>query len=212
LFPALYAILDVSPTQTAESALSLAEMLAGAGVRLMQVRGKHISTRDYIRVARRAVDAMLQRGVQVFINDRADIAGLSGATGVHVGQEDIPVDAARAACPPPMQVGVSTHNLAQVRAALLTSADYIAIGPIFATASKDNPDPVVGLELLKQARALTSKPLVAIGGITVETASDVYAAGADSVAVISDIARATDPAKRAAQYLEIAKRAKAAGA
>jgi thiamine-phosphate pyrophosphorylase len=111
-----------------------------------------------------------------------------------------------------MQVGVSTHNLAQVRAALLTSADYIAIGPIFATTSKDNPDPVVGLELLKQARALTSKPLVAIGGITVETAGDVYAAGADSVAVISDIARATDPAKRAAQYLEIAKRAKAAGA
>jgi thiamine-phosphate pyrophosphorylase len=103
-------------------------------------------------------------------------------------------------------VGVSTHNLEQLRAAGRTSADYIAVGPIFPTSTKENPDPVVGIEFLRAARKITGKPLVAIGGITVESAGEVYAAGADSVAVIGDLMSARDPAARAREYLAIAER------
>jgi len=125
---------------------------------------------------------------------------------VHVGQEDLPVDEARKICGTPLWVGVSTHTLEQLRAAEATSADYIAVGPIFPTGTKANPDPVVGLEFLRAARQLTRKPLVAIGGITVESAGEVYAAGADSVAVIGDLMSARDPAARAREYLAIAER------
>jgi thiamine-phosphate pyrophosphorylase len=106
-------------------------------------------------------------------------------------------------------VGVSTHNLEQLRAADLTSADYIAVGPVFPTATKENPDPVVGIEFLRAARKTTRKPLVAIGGITVQSAGEVFRAGADSVAVISDLALAPDPVRRARDYLTIAKQAMA---
>jgi thiamine-phosphate pyrophosphorylase len=210
LFPALYAILDVGPNQSPESAVSLAEALAQAGVRLLQIRAKNLPARDYFQVASRLVQSASPHGLRLIVNDRPDVAALSGAAGVHVGQEDLPVEAARTVCPSPLWVGVSTHNVEQLEAAIQTSADYIAVGPVFPTLSKENPDPVVGLELIRHARAITRKPIVAIGGITVETASDVFAAGADSVAVISDIARAADPAKRAAQYLEIAARAASA--
>jgi thiamine-phosphate pyrophosphorylase len=128
-----------------------------------------------------------------------------GAKGVHVGQEDLPAEAARKICPAPQWVGVSTHNLEQLCAANATSADYIAVGPIFQTHTKENPDPVVGLEFLRQARKITRKPLVAIGGITVKSAAEVFRAGADSVAVISDLITAADPAHRALEYLEIAR-------
>jgi thiamine-phosphate pyrophosphorylase len=207
LFPALYAILDVSPSQSPESAIHLASRLATAGVSLMQVRAKNLAPAKYFEVSRRAIEATSRFSVRIVVNDRPDVAALSGAAGVHVGQEDSPVESARATCKAPLWVGVSTHNVAQLEAACATSADYIAVGPVFATQSKENPDPVVGLELVRRARLMTRKPIVAIGGITVDTAADVFAAGADSVAVISDIARATDPEKRAAQYLEIAKRA-----
>jgi thiamine-phosphate pyrophosphorylase len=207
LFPALYAILDVSPGQSPESAIHLASRLASAGVSLMQVRAKNLAPAKYFEVTRRAIEATSRFGVRIVVNDRPDVAALSGAAGVHVGQEDLPVDAARATCKAPLWVGVSTHNVAQLEAACATAADYIAVGPVFATQSKENPDPVVGLELVRRVRAMTQKPIVAIGGITVDTAAEVFAAGADSVAVISDLARATDPEKRAAQYLEIARRA-----
>ena len=210
MFPALYAILDVSPSHSPESAIHLAGRLASAGVSLMQVRAKNLAPGKYFEVSRRAIDATSRFGVRIVVNDRPDVAALCGAAGVHVGQEDLPVEAARATCKAPLWVGISTHNVAQLEAACATSADYIAVGPIFATQSKENPDPVVGLELVRRARALTKKPIVAIGGITVETAGDVFAAGANSVAIISDLVRAADPAKRAAQYLEIASRAFAA--
>ncbi len=142
----------------------------------------------------------------MIVNDRPDIAAIAGAHGVHVGQEDLPVEDARKICPPPRWVGVSTHNLEQLRAADVTSADYIAVGPIFPTVTKENPDPVVGLDFLRAARKITRKPLVAIGGITVQSASEVFHAGADSVAVISDLATAPDPAQCAREYLAIAKR------
>ena len=141
------------------------------------------------------------------VNDRPDIAVLAGATGVHVGQEDLEVEQARELVSAEKWVGVSTHNIEQFRRAARTSADYVAVGPIFATGSKANPDPVVGTDLLRRVRGFTEKPIVAIGGITVETAASVIEAGADCVAVISDILRAPDRARRTRQYLELLGRA-----
>jgi thiamine-phosphate pyrophosphorylase len=145
------------------------------------------------------------------VNDRPDIARLVGAGGVHVGQEDLPVEAARAVCAPKgdpnFWVGVSTHSLEQVRAAAQTSADYIALGPIFTTRTKHKPDPVVGADFIRRARELTQKPLVAIGGITAERAEEAYRAGADCIAVARDLICAPDPAARVRDYLRIAEAA-----
>jgi thiamine-phosphate pyrophosphorylase len=208
LFPALYAILDASPEFSSESSLSIfeiADRLVEAGVELFQYRDKRSSAR---RIQENSLELCLRlvpKGVRVIVNDRADIAAMADAGGVHVGQEDLPVEEARKICGAGLWVGVSTHNLEQLRAADATSADYIAVGPIFPTGTKANPDPVVGLEFLRAARRITRKPLVAIGGITVESAGAVYQAGADSVAVIRDLMAASDPAQRAREYLTIAK-------
>jgi len=210
LFPALYAILDASPEFAADSELSIfeiAEQLADAGVELFQYRDKHGTARKIQETSAAILErlAAAAHGARFIVNDRADVAAIVGAGGVHVGQEDLPVEAARKICGGAVWVGVSTHNLEQLRAADATSADYIAVGPIFPTGTKANPDPVVGLEFLRAARQITRKPLVAIGGITVESARDVYRAGADSVAVIRDLMAAKDPARKAREYLEIAK-------
>ena len=140
------------------------------------------------------------------MNDRADIALLVNAQGVHVGQEDLTAEEARGIVGPKRWVGISTHNLKQLDAADKTSADYIAFGPIFETGSKENPDPVVGLEGLREARQHTRKPLVAIGGISLERAADTFRAGADSVAVIRDLIACEDPATRARLFLREAAR------
>ena len=208
MFPALYAILDASPEFSSESALSIPEIadrLADAGVELFQYRDKRGPSRRIHQNSQALCGRLASRRVRVIVNDRADIAAMTGAGGVHVGQEDLPVEEARKICGAGRWVGVSTHNLEQLRAADATSADYIAVGPIFATGTKANPDPVVGLEFLRAARHITRKPLVAIGGITVESAGDVYQAGADSIAVIRDLMAASDPAQRAREYLAIAK-------
>ena len=204
LFPALYAILD--PALARSPVVSLAEALAGAGVQLIQLRDKASNARNMYSEARNLAAALSPRGVRVIVNDRPDIATIVGAGGVHVGQEDLPVEEARKICRPPLWVGVSTHNLEQLREAVRTSADYIAVGPIFPTATKENPDPVVGTGFLREARGMTGKPLVAIGGITLDRAEDVFRAGADSVAVIGDLLSAPDPAARAREYLAIAAR------
>jgi thiamine-phosphate pyrophosphorylase len=209
LFPSLYAILDATPNQPTDSLLSLAGSLAKTGVQLIQLRAKHIPPRRFQEIAR-ALIAAAPRSVRTIINDRPDIASIAKAAGVHVGQQDLPVAAAREICPAPQWVGISTHNLEQLRAASETSADYIALGPIFPTRTKENPDPVVGLELIRAARKLTRKPLVAIGGITIKSASRVFQAGADSVAVISDLLNTPDPAERAREYLSVAAQAIAA--
>ena len=125
------------------------------------------------------------------------------ASGVHVGQEDLGVEAARSVIGAGKLLGVSTHNLGQFKDAAATSADYVALGPVFSTSTKANPDPVVGIELIRQVRSLTDKPIVAIGGITLERAAEVIHAGADSVAIISDILLAPDAAQRARQYIEL---------
>jgi thiamine-phosphate pyrophosphorylase len=203
LFPALYAILD--PKFAQGPPLEFALKLAGAGVELIQLRDKGGTARRIYDEASELVTHLSPRGVRLILNDRPDIAAMAGAGGVHVGQEDLPVQEARRICGPSRWVGISTHNIEQFREAALTSADYIAVGPIFPTAAKENPDPVVGIDFVRAVRKLTPKPIVAIGGITVESAADVFRAGADSVAVIRDLLSAPHPVGRAREYLEIAR-------
>jgi thiamine-phosphate pyrophosphorylase len=205
VFPSLYAILDRGLLTA--PAVELAGTLAEAGVELVQLRDKRAAGQLYAEV-KELVEALAPRSVRLIVNDRADIAAMAGAAGVHVGQSDLPVGEARTICGHSLWVGVSTHNLKQLCEADATSADYIAVGPIFPTATKENPDPVVGIEFLREARQRTRKPLVAIGGITIESAADVFRAGADSVAVIRDLLSAPDPAARASEYLAIAERAR----
>ncbi len=202
VFPRLYAIID--PTLLNVSEPALAEALAGSGVKLIQYRNKTAPTRQFFDVSLQLSKMLGARGVRFIVNDRPDIALLAGAGGVHVGQDDLGVEEARAICGRERWVGVSTHTLEQVAAADRTSADYIAFGPVFPTATKQNPDAVVGTELLRRARKLTAKPLVAIGGITLERAAEVYRAGADSLAVISDLIRAENPGERAREFLAVA--------
>jgi thiamine-phosphate pyrophosphorylase len=179
-----------------------ARELAAAGVRWLQYRDKSASARDLLETSQKLISSLSSRGSSLIVNDRPDVAALAGAAGVHVGQEDLDAEQARAVVGKEMWVGVSTHTLEQFRRAASTSADYIAVGPVFDTTSKANPDPVVGLELIRQVRPLTDKPIVAIGGITLDRAASVIAAGADSVAVIRDVLCAAKPAEQARRYLE----------
>jgi thiamine-phosphate pyrophosphorylase len=189
-------------------------MMAESGVELLQYRNKRATSRELFDVSR-TISARLARSsasranvVRFIMNDRADIALLAKANGVHVGQLDLGVEDARAIVGPDAWVGVSTHSLEQIDAADKTSADYIAFGPVFPTRSKENPDPVVGLELLREARKHTRKPLVAIGGITLERAADTFRAGADSLAVARDLIASSDPAERAREFLSEASRSR----
>jgi len=200
--PRLYAIIDRA--RTGERPLAeVAEALLGAGVRLIQYRGKQLPSRlmfeDCLEIRERVSRA---RGIFI-VNDRADVAMTSDADGVHLGQDDLPVELARRILGRGKWVGYSTHSLLQVRDADESSADYIAFGPIFATWTKENPGPVVGLAGLAEARKVTRKPLVAIGGITVGNARAVIEAGADSVAVISGLLNAPDLALRAREFLDV---------
>jgi thiamine-phosphate pyrophosphorylase len=199
--PRLYVILDAA--LLTRPAAQTARELGEAGVRLMQYRNKAAHARELLDTSRELVSVLIPYGASLIVNDRADIAAMADAQGVHVGQEDLEVEKVRAVVGASKWVGVSTHNLEQFRHAVATSADYIAVGPVFATSSKANPDPVVGTEFVREVRRFTDKPIVAIGGITLERAASVIAAGADSVAVISDIVRAPDPADRARQYLDV---------
>jgi thiamine-phosphate pyrophosphorylase len=202
-FPPLYAILDVAAVN---SEARIPEMFTESGVRLIQVRDKQASARAVFEASKALVARLSPKDGRVIVNDRPDIAAMVGARGVHIGQDDLPVEAARSCCGTDLWVGVSTHNLEQFQLAMATSADYIAVGPIFPTATKENPDPVVGLDLIRAARRLTRKPLVAIGGITVQSAESVYRAGADSIAVVRDLLSAPKPPLRAAEYIAIAER------
>jgi thiamine-phosphate pyrophosphorylase len=200
VMPRLYVILDAQLVRG--DILHIARDLMDAGVRLLQYRAKNASARAMLETSKGLAASAHEQNATFFVNDRPDVAYLSGADGVHVGQDDLSAELARGVVGPERRVGVSTHNPEQFQAAAATSADYIAIGPIFATNSKANPDPVVGTETIRKVRALTEKPIVAIGGIRLEQAAEVIEAGADSVAVISDILTASDPAKRAEQFLE----------
>jgi thiamine-phosphate pyrophosphorylase len=200
VLPRLYVILDSAllniPVQ------DCAQELADAGVRLLQYRNKIAPARELLLGSRKLASGLIPLGVSFVVNDRPDVAVLAGASGVHVGQDDLGVEGARALLGHEKLVGISTHTLEQFRAAAATSADYIAVGPVFATSSKSNPDPVVGTEFVRRVRDLSDKPIVAIGGITLDNAASVISAGADCVAVISDVLRAADRGRRAKQYLE----------
>jgi len=198
--PRLYAILDTSGFAGRNALLSAAEELVAGGCTLLQYRNKTGNPRQILDDAKE-LKRRLGRSVKLIMNDRADLAVAAGFDGLHVGQDDLSPESARKVIGERLWLGVSTHNPDQIREADRTSATYVAIGPVFATASKANPDPVVGLEGVRKARALTRKPLVAIGGITRGNCRSVIEAGADSVAVISDLSR--DPRKSTEEFLRI---------
>lgn len=195
--PRLYAIVDRSCFAGQEDLLSMASELSAAGLRLLQYRDKSGNARGILELAVR-LRRQLGASLRLIMNDRADLARAADFGGVHVGQEDLAVESARKVIGPSLWLGVSTHRPDEVEQASETSADYIAIGPVFATLSKARPDPVVGLEGVRRVRQLTRKPLVAIGGITRQNCRSVLAAGADSVAVISDLL--PEPRKSAEEF------------
>jgi thiamine-phosphate pyrophosphorylase len=198
--PRLYPILDAACFPDAAGMFAAAEELAAAGCTLLQYRNKSGNARRILEEARE-LRTRLTAGLKLIMNDRADLCLAAGFDGLHVGQDDLSAVAARRIIGPARCLGVSTHNPDQLAEAHETSADYLAIGPVFATTSKANPDPVVGLEGIRRARELTRKPLVAIGGITRANARSVIGAGADAVAVISDLLM--DPGKSAEEFLRV---------
>jgi len=202
--PKLYAIVDVTcfapPLRTMSSIVEFAWDLSEGGVTLLQYRNKEGDTRLMLRQARE-IKRVLEGKAKLIMNDRTDLCLAVGYDGVHLGQDDLPPESARLVVGAEKIVGVSTHNLAQVKEADAGPADYIAIGPVFPTTGKKNPDMVVGLEGVRAARAATSKPLVAIGGITRSNAKSVIEAGADSVAVISGLL--SSPRKMAEEFLRL---------
>jgi thiamine-phosphate pyrophosphorylase len=188
--PSLYAIVD--PLDTGRTPENLAADLVAGGARLLQLRLKDASTRELLAAAR-AVRALTTRaGALLLINDRPDVARAAGADGVHLGQDDLPVAAARAVLGPGALIGVSTHDVEQARSAAADGADYVGVGPVFATSTKRGALPPRGLALVRAVRTAVPLPLVAIGGITPETAAGVRAAGADAVAMIGALIRAPD--------------------
>jgi thiamine-phosphate pyrophosphorylase len=187
--PRLYPILDADALAHAGVPLAAAaRALHDAGVRWVQYRDKRASDAEVVE-RMRELRAIFSAGEAVLLlNDRVHLCAEVEADGVHIGQEDMAPAEARKVLGRIRLLGVSTHNVAQLRAALATgAADYLAIGPVFATGSKENPDPVVGLEGVRAARELTRLPLVAIGGITAVNGREVIEAGADAVAVISGL-------------------------
>ena len=200
MLPRLYPILDRSAFADTEALLAAAEELLAGGVTLLQYRNKHGNARRMLDEALQLKKVVGDRA-HLFMNDRADLAVAAGYAGVHVGQEDLSPEAARRVIGPKLSLGVSTHNPEQLQVADATSADYLALGPVFNTSSKEKPDPVVGLEGVRRARALTSKPLVAIGGITRANARSVIEAGADSVAVIADLLK--EPRRSAEEFFRV---------
>ncbi len=185
--PRVYPILDTDSLEQrgiAPGAAATALLEAGAGI--LQFRHKAHWSRDVFDAAGQVARLCREAGVLFIVNDRADFALLLEA-GLHVGQDDLPPRDARRLMGPDAIIGFSSHNPPQLCAAGGEPVDYVALGPVFGTASKRNPDPVVGVEEVRRCRALIEKPLVAIGGITLENALDVLAAGADSLAVIAGL-------------------------
>ncbi len=197
----LYAVLDaaVRPELSSEA---IAAALLRAGVKVIQYRQKGKFHRRHFEECALLARRIPEAGGVFLVNDRADVAALAGAGGVHLGQEDLEPEAARRFLGEAAIIGYSTHSLEQARRGDALPADYLAIGPVFPTATKKNPGPVVGLETVAAVRALTKKPLVAIGGITLDNAPAVLSAGADAVAVIRDLLTAPDIEERARQFLK----------
>ncbi len=181
--PKLYAITDTQLSNYTHA--EIVRLLLAGGATFIQLRDKDASAKELLDAARECLALTRPAGAKLIINDRVDVALTADADGVHLGQDDLRVEEAREILGPDKIIGLSTHTLEQFHAAMRTSADYLAVGPVYETTTKENPSPTVGLELIAAARAITDRPIVAIGGITVERAPAVIVAGADSVAVIS---------------------------
>ena len=191
----LYAIADAS----FGDCVRLAEALFAGGARLVQVRNKKAGAREFLSQVERILSFAPSDG-RVVVNDRVDVALLAGAAGVHLGQTDLPPAAARQILGPGRIIGFSTHDLEQAVEADSLPVDYIAVGPVFETSTKDNPDPVVGVEKLAIICRAVKKPVVAIGGITLDNAKAALSAGAASVAVIRDLLAHEDVAQRTRMF------------
>ena len=200
--PRIYPILDTeSLTARGIAPLTAAAAFLDGGAAILQFRHKEHWSRAVFEDARQIAGLCREAGAQFIVNDRADFAALLGA-GLHLGQDDLPPRDARKLLGVDAPIGFSSHNVDQLCAAGGEPVDYVAIGPVYATASKRNPDPVVGVEEVRRCRALLEKPLVAIGGITPENALDVLKAGADSLAVIGGLLPASPTAQSLRQRME----------
>jgi thiamine-phosphate pyrophosphorylase len=196
--PRLYAIADASFGDP----VALAEKLFAGGVRLLQIRNKKASSRELLQQVERIL-SLAPADAQVLVNDRVDVALLAGAVGVHLGQTDLAPVLARQILGPDRFIGLSTHNMEQALEADKLPVDYIGVGPVFWTSSKENPDPVLGLERLAEICRAVRKPVVAIGGITIDQARQVRTAGAHSLAVIRDLVGSDNITERARLWNQI---------
>jgi thiamine-phosphate pyrophosphorylase len=196
----LYAILDSSLTKGRSPAAILHEFLAG-GVKLVQLRAKELSSGEFFALAQEAREMTRDAGAMFIVNDRADIALAVGADGAHLGQDDLPLAAARKILGESKVIGISTHDLAQARDAEQDGADYIGFGPIFGSATKDTGYSPRGLEMLREVRQAVKIPVVAIGGITEKNVPEVWRAGANAAAIISDLMGAEDVAPKVRRIL-----------
>lgn len=184
--PKIYPITD--PRIAKISHAEQVQKLIAGGAEIIQLRDKNAAPKDFYEAAKAVLEVARKRGVKIIINDRADIALALKADGVHLGQDDLPPDCARRILGERAIIGFSTHNLEQAVAAVKLPINYLAIGPVYATRAKENPEKTVGIEGVKKVReAVGDFPLVAIGGVTLENFRDVFRAGASSVAVISDL-------------------------
>ena len=201
--PRLYAVLDTGVAASRGwTVADLGQAFLDGGAQLIQLRAKHLDARALLDAADRLVRLAEPAGARIVVNDRADVAAMCGAAGVHVGQEDLAPRDARALLGDRAMIGLSTHTPEQVDAALDEPIDYIAVGPIYGTSTKDTGYAAVGLDLVRDAvKAADTRPVVAIGGITLARAPEVLAAGAASVAVISDLLENGDPTRRVAEFL-----------
>ena len=201
--PRLYAVLDTGVAAgRGWTVADLGQAFLDGGAQLIQLRAKHLDARALLDAADRLVRLAEPAGARIVVNDRADVAAMCGAAGVHVGQEDLAPRDARALLGDRAMIGLSTHTPEQVDAALDEPIDYIAVGPIYGTSTKDTGYAAVGLDLVRDAvKAADTRPVVAIGGITLARAPEVLAAGAASVAVISDLLETGDPTRRVAEFL-----------
>jgi thiamine-phosphate diphosphorylase len=197
--PALYAILDPEQIGSRSPESVLSQLLQG-GAKMIQLRAKAMSSRDFFHLARRARELTTPYDCKLIVNDRIDIALGSAADGVHLGQEDLPLQIGRKLLGDRL-IGISTHSLEQAKEAEANGADYIGFGPIFGTATKNTGYTARGLEMLARTRAAVALPIVAIGGITETNIQNVWQAGADSVAIISDILKADDVAAKVSAIL-----------
>jgi thiamine-phosphate pyrophosphorylase len=198
----LHAIVDVDVARRAGWApIDLARACLDGGAQLLQLRAKHLESGPFLTLCDGLVQAAAPYHASIIVNDRADLAALAKAAGVHVGQEDLAPAEARRLLGPAAIVGFSTHTVAQIEAAVREPISYLAVGPIFGTNTKDTGYSAVGLELVSAAvRLADGIPVVAIGGITLDTAPAVWGAGAAAVAVISDLVSSGDPAAQVARY------------